>query len=143
MHNVPEMLLVFSQSNIPSAGKGVFTELPIKKDSFLGSYRGKTHTPKEYNRLVKRGKTLPGYGFDVNSGKRSLVIDASDLSTANWTRFMNCSRNFNEENIYFQDENGKINFYALRDIEPGEELLFYYGEAYADSLNLNYKSPIF
>ena len=138
-----KMRLVLSQSEIPNARTGVFTELPIKCGSFLGSYRGRKYTPDDYASLVESGKLLSGYGFDVDSGRESIVVDASDLERSNWTRYMNCARNFNEENVYFKDEDGKINFYALRDIEPGEELLFYYGDAYAEMLGINYMSPLY
>ena len=67
---------------------------------------------------------------------------------------MNCSIDKKTENVnsYFltNKENyvtksGKINlegyivFYSNREIKKGEELMYYYGDAYADLMNIKYK----
>lgn len=132
-----------STSNIKGAGKGIFTLNAIKSGDYIGSYKGVPYSPEEYSDAVRSGRLRGSYGFDVNSGRRPMTVDASDPEKANWTRYMNCCRNFLEENVYWKDEDGKIKFYAARNIKPGEELLFYYGDEYANRLGINYVSPLY
>ena len=124
-------------------GKGAFTKKNIKKNTFLGNYMGKIS-----NEFI----TGP-YVFHSQKNNNIISIDASDINHSNWTRYMNCSINKNTENVnsYFltNKENymrgdktlnleGYIIFYTNRDIKKGEELMYYYGNAYADLMNINY-----
>lgn len=80
------------------------------------------------------------------------IIDALELETSNWTRFMNCALNPNDENVncirqhipntssvYTNnsrtiDNEGYIMFFAAKDIEIGDELLYNYGDGYKQHL---------
>jgi len=135
--------IIISNSNIPGAGLGVFTIDTIKQGAHLGTYQGIAYDPQEYVDNVN-DQIIPGlYGFDVYSGSEPKIVDASDPIKSNWTRYMNCARDFREENVYWKDENGEINFYATKNIKPNEELLFYYGEDYAIILGIQYISPLY
>ena len=125
-------------------GKGAFTKTNIKKNTFLGNYMGK---------ITNDFVTGP-YVFHSQKDNNIISIDASDINYSNWTRYMNCSIDKETENVnsYFltNKENyvtksGKINlegyivFYSNREIKKGEELMYYYGDAYADLMNIKYK----
>tara|TARA_B100001250_G_C19648616_1_gene721578 strand:+ start:215 stop:682 length:468 start_codon:yes stop_codon:yes gene_type:complete len=127
----------------PLHGKGAYAARKIKKGSFLGNYMGRISP-----------KTATGqYVFHSFREHQKIAIDASDLHYSNWTRWMNCSTSNQNENVdsYYltnresvsinsttQTLEGYIVFYANRDINPGEELLYYYGDYYATLLEINY-----
>ena len=125
-------------------GFGAFAKKNIKKNTFLGHYMGK---------ISDEFITGP-YVFHSQRNNDILSINASDKNKSNWTRYMNCSINNQTENVnsYFltNKENyirgdkklnleGYIIFYSNRDIEKNEELMYYYGDAYADLMNIKYK----
>lgn len=134
--------IIIKKSNIH--GDGAFADKNIKKNTFLGHYMGKIST-----------EFITGpYVFHSKRFNNIISIDASDKDKSNWTRYMNCSINDKTENVtsYFltnKEEyirnNDKINmegyivFYSNRDIKGGEELMYHYGVAYANILNIYYK----
>ncbi len=120
-------------------GKGIFCKKKIKKGTFLGNYMGN---------ILNYKKTGP-YIFHSIKENKLISIDATDIEQSNWTRYMNCSLNDKSENVtsYFLTNNqtylknnqpinleGYIVFYANRDIEKHEELMYNYGEEYVDIL---------
>ena len=123
-------------SKIKNAGKGAFTKKKILKGTYLGHYMGE----------MKPGFRKGPYTFMTLRNKTIYSINATELSKSNWTRFMNCSGHFtkdenvlsfklkNKEMVLINNEykslEGYIVFYASRDIEKGEELCYYYGDAY-------------
>jgi len=135
--------VILTESKINGAGTGVVILNPVKKNHYLGRYKGVSYLADDYIDAVRSGTIQGKYGFDLNSTGVPMIVDASDPELSNWTRYMNCSRNFAEENVYWIDEDGQIKFYAARDIKSGEELLFYYGENYANKLGINYVSPLY
>ena len=66
-------------------------------------------------------------------------VDAIDETRSNWLRWINCSRNSKEENIVWRYCAGKVYLQTIKDVLPGQELLFYYGDGYAKSLDIRYK----
>ena len=123
-------------SKIKNAGRGAFTKKKILKHTYLGHYMGEL-TPG-----FKKGP----YTFMTIRNKTVYSIDATQLDKSNWTRYMNCSGHFtkdenvnsfklkNKEKVLINGEykslEGYIVFYTSRDIEKGEELCYYYGDAY-------------
>ena len=62
------------------------------------------------------------------------------MTTSTWVRWINCPRNEVEENVEAMFCKGKVFFMTVKDIHPGQELMFYYGDSYAvDELNITYK----
>lgn len=139
----PIFNLTKKMSTIPNSGYGVFALERIPKSSYLGVYLGRQLSIKQFLNGVLANKIDPNYAFDVNSGDQHFILDATNPELSNWTRYMNCSRNDSEENVCYRDSGGKIKFYAARDIEPNEELLFYYGEVYANKLGIDYQSKYY
>ena len=67
----------------------------------------------------------------THHGKLHHYVDARDVSTSNWLRFINCSRHRREENVMTCACKGRLYYISSRDIYPGRELLVYYGDDYA------------
>jgi len=149
--DVPKYIPAFVKlgySKIPNSGLGVFATAPIKKSTFMGNYMGEIHDIAD---------SLSGneYLFGSSSRTKPYVFDAHNLEKSNYTRFINCSSVNYPENIscvqHKQPEgstvheieggrkidiDGYIFFFAKRDIEPGEELYYDYGEAYRKRLGI-------
>tara|TARA_B100000674_G_C37969776_1_gene976368 strand:- start:579 stop:1043 length:465 start_codon:yes stop_codon:yes gene_type:complete len=128
----------------PLHNKGAFSNSFIPQNTFLGHYMG---------RISTQFITGP-YVFHSKRNNNVVSIDASDINYSNWTRYMNCSFSHQSENVtpffltnkehYIKNTQtinleGYIVFYAKKDIQPGQELLYYYGDAYAKLLNITYK----
>ena len=100
------------------AGLGLFAETGFKKDDFVIEYTGKRLTDDQAD--LKGGKYL----FIL---KKNLVIDGT--TRKNTARYINhsCRPNCYPE---IDEKKEKINIYAKKKIEPGEELTYHYGKEY-------------
>jgi hypothetical protein len=94
----------------PIHGRGCFARRPLAKGEWIGAYEGApTMDDDTYVLWV-----------DYGGGAAE---DWQGVDGANELRFMNHSSRANTEFI-------GVDLYALRDIEPGEELTFHYGEVW-------------
>lgn len=107
-------------------GYGLFAELPIKKDAFIGEYVG---------RVRKTGRLHPdlnGYCLHLPSRFWSwnyYLVDAE--KACNELRFANHSDRPTMRPIALVDRGLlHIGLFALSDINPGDELTFNYGKDY-------------
>ena len=66
-------------------------------------------------------------------------VDAYNEKTSNWLRWINCPRNYQEENVRWLYCAGKVYFMTTKDIYPSQELFMYYGHEYARYLGITYK----
>ncbi len=64
-------------------------------------------------------------------------VDGRNVETSNWLRYVNCSRKDKEENTIMLQCYDKIYYMTRYDIYPGQELLVYYGDGYAEELNID------
>ena len=69
-------------------------------------------------------------------GVKSFFIDGSDEPTSNWLRFINCARNEEEQNMVAFQYHGHIYYRTYKMIYPGNEMLVWYGEEYAQDLGI-------
>jgi hypothetical protein len=102
-------------------GLGLFATKPIKRLSYIATYRGRRISAEEAARLEARGSR---YMFEINS---RWTIDGSPRW--NLARYFNHSCRPNAKPV---GRNGGIVFVALRRIEPGEEITIDYGKEYLD-----------
>ncbi|MBU6383655.1 MAG: SET domain-containing protein-lysine N-methyltransferase [Verrucomicrobia bacterium] len=107
-------------------GHGVFAKTNIKKGQFIGEYTG---TVRENTRIyfVPLNNYCYEYPIPDRLG-RSFVIDATN---GNFTRFINHSYQPNLQPHYaFLDGFYHCIFFALQDIQKGEQLCYDYGRNY-------------
>jgi len=101
-------------------GKGCFAAVAFKRGRKVAEYAGERISRHEVARRVKNKRRLYICGVDSY-----WAIDGS--RGGNGTQFINHSC---EPNCYSKVIHGHILFFALRDIEPGEEILLDYSESY-------------
>ena len=63
-------------------------------------------------------------------------INGKNEEFANWMRYVNCSRNEEEQNMIAYQFHGKIFYRVYKDVEAGTEFLVWYGEEYAGELGI-------
>lgn len=102
----------------PGLGLGLFALVSIKKGDFLLEYTGR-RIPTSYADTLKTR-----YLFEID---QEWTVDGSD--TSNTARYINHSCRPNSE---CELENGRVFFYAIRDIQDGEEITIDYGDEYFD-----------
>lgn len=102
----------------PGLGLGLFATVPFKKGQFVIEYTGKKIPTKVADELSTR------YLFEIDD---DWTIDGSPRS--NTARYINHSCDPNCESEIVGD---RIHINAIKNIKPGEELSFDYGEEYFD-----------
>jgi len=100
-------------------GLGMFATRPIKRRSYIATYRGRIISTEEAERREARGAS---YMFELT---KRWTIDGSPRH--NLARYINHSCRPNAEPV---GRNGGIVIVALRRIEPGEEITYDYGRDY-------------
>ncbi|XP_046696244.1 histone-lysine N-methyltransferase PRDM9-like [Silurus meridionalis] len=122
--------LEIRKSDIPDAGLGVFnTGGTVPVGVHFGPYEGE---------LVDREEAMKsGYSWVISNRRQcEQYIDAKREIHANWMRYVNCARNDEEQNLVAFQYRGGIFYRCSRPIEPGQELLLWYGEEYAKDLSI-------
>jgi len=132
------MKLKVKRSQLPNAGKGLFTETPIKKGQKVIEYKGEIITWKEYGKRVEQHRD--GYLLFVNNKrcidayptpqhKARYANDAAGLSKVKGLR----------NNCYYDIEDGRGYIVSKRDIKAGEEIFVDYTKEYWDIVRYNIK----
>jgi GNAT superfamily N-acetyltransferase len=119
--------LYVDDSQIPNAGKGLFTAIDIEKDEIISKYEGEILSEKEAKRRADIGQDQ--YFMNLPSGK---ILDcqrsecfaryANDAS-ASPTKFRNNS-------FITMNNDGEVVLVSNRDIKSGEEIFTGYGRKY-------------
>ena len=102
-----------------ATGLGMFATKPIKRRTYIATYRGPVISLEEAARRERRGAK---YMFEIN---RKWTIDGSPRW--NVGRYLNHSCKPNAQPVL---RKGRIVFIALRRIAPGEEITYDYGQEY-------------
>jgi len=128
--------LFVKTSNLPNAGNGLFTKVFIPKGTYIIEYTGKVSTWKD----VDHEDGFNGYIYYLN---RNHVINASKTKKA-LARYANDARGLTTvkgllNNAVYEEEDKKVYIKAVKDIEPGQEILVRYGKEYWDVIKENYK----
>lgn len=100
-------------------GQGVFTRTRIAARRKLGELAGEIITVREARRRAKATAVITIVEFEDGV--------ALDASTDTCLRYVNHSCS---PNTYLRRANRRVEFYALREIRPGEELTCDYGETH-------------
>ncbi len=100
-------------------GLGLFATQPIRKRSRIAEYKGRLLTTKQATKLESSGNR---YLYEIN---KRWTIDGSPRS--NIARYFNHSCNPNAESY---DVKRHVFIRALRNIKPGEEIVYDYGIDY-------------
>ena len=60
----------------------------------------------------------------------------SDPAHSNWTKFINCARNSEEQNLVAFRYERAIYYRTVKSVDPGAELLVWYGDEYSSCLGM-------
>lgn len=117
-------------STIKQAGMGAYAEenIPI---GLYGFYNG------VYTTMPNELYTWSIYKFDMINGEilegnkeTKYSIDAFDLRTSNWTRFVNCAIKDKKNNMFAVQSFNIMLYKTIKNIKKGDELFIDYGEGY-------------
>lgn len=136
------MALIVKKSQLPGAGKGLFTTKDIKKDSKIIEYRGEIIDWKEYCKRVKEDKD--GYLAYIS---RKKSIDAYNTPQYK-ARYANDAEGLIKikrlkNNAEYQIIDDKVYIVATRDIKAGEEIFVSYSKEYWDAVKYNIKHELY
>ena len=136
------MALIVKKSQLPGAGKGLFTNKLIKKGQKIIEYRGEVIDWKEYCKRVKEDKD--GYLVFIS---RKKCIDAYNTPQykaryANDAEGLIKNKKF-KNNAEYQIIGDKVFIIAKRDIQPGEEIFVSYSKDYWDAVKYNIKNGLY
>lgn len=126
--------LFVKRSDIPNAGKGLFTKIYIPKGSRIVEYKGKITTWKK----VLQSKNFNGYVFYLN---RNHVIDAKYYLKA-FCRYTNDAKGLFKikglvNNSKYVKDNGCVFIQAIKNIPAGAEILVSYEKEYWKAIKYN------
>jgi SET domain-containing protein len=139
---VATMALKVRESQLPGAGKGLFTDKPIKENTKIIEYRGEVINWKEYEKRVAEDKD--GYLFYIDKHN---CIDAYPTRQYK-ARYANDAegltrKNGLSNNASYQVFNNKCYIVAERDIAAGEEIFVDYTKDYWDCIRYNLKNKLY
>jgi SET domain-containing protein len=128
--------LVVKKSNLPEAGKGLFTKKFIPKGAKIVEYKGRITTWKDVEAEENRGENK--YIYYV---KRNHVINAKPFKKA-LARYANDARGIKRvkgitNNADYVEKGLKVFIEAKKDIPAGAEILVDYGREYWDAVKHN------
>jgi uncharacterized protein len=132
------MALIVKKSSLPGAGKGLFTDKPIRKGTKVIEYKGEIIDWKEYDRRVARDED--GYLFFIN---KNYCIDAYPTPQYK-ARYANDAMGLTRvkgltNNCDYEVEGNRCFIVAQRDIKKGEEIFVDYTPEYWDCIRYNIK----
>jgi uncharacterized protein len=132
------MALIVKTSQLPGAGKGLFTTRPIKKGTLIIEYKGEIINWSQYMERVKRNED--GYLFYIS---KTHCIDAYPTPRYK-ARYANDAQGLTRvegltNNCEYEIWDDKCFIVAQRDIEAGEEIFVDYTEEYWDCIRYNIK----
>ncbi|XP_021380257.1 PR domain zinc finger protein 12-like [Mizuhopecten yessoensis] len=118
--------VVIARSTLPGAGHGVFATSKIKPGTEMGPYVGTILHHGDLNSDTDNTKTWEVFDKD---GRVLYFLDGGTRNPASWLTFVQCARSELEQNLEVVQAGMDIYYRALRDIEPEEELLVWYGRS--------------
>ncbi|GBN49323.1 Histone-lysine N-methyltransferase PRDM9 [Araneus ventricosus] len=120
-------------SNIPRAGLGVWSEIPLTPGMVFGPYEGA---------IVRKGAEAEksGYAWQVRKGSKAHhYIEAKSKGSSNWMRYVNCADRKEFQNVAAFQFQGDIYYKTVKPVLPYTEILVWYGDEYASALGVDVK----
>ncbi|XP_045469935.1 uncharacterized protein LOC123677457 isoform X2 [Harmonia axyridis] len=143
--SLPRNLILRTSQVSDENCNGVISTGYIPRGTRFGPLKGRSYSkfkiPQTANKKffwrVQEGEIYRDYyGEKVYETRAKFhYIDASDISMANWMRFVNPATTFDEQNLIACQYKMEIYFYAIKPIKPNDELLVWYCREFADRLN--------
>lgn len=136
------MALLVKKSQLPKAGKGLFTTKAIEKNTAIIEYKGEIIDWKEYEKRVAEDKD--GYLFFINKKR---CIDAFD-TPQHKARYANDAAGISrvpglKNNAKYEVTDNKCFIVSTRKIEAGEEIFVTYTKEYWDCIRYNIKHKLY
>jgi SET domain-containing protein len=121
--------LVIKLSSIPRAGKGLYTKVFIRKGEIIAEYKGKVTTWED----ADHDNGTNRYLYYIN---KKCVIDAKNYRKSP-ARYANDGKGKKKipgllNNSTYIIENNRVFIKAIKNIQPGSEILVSYGKEYWD-----------
>ena len=129
--------LVVKKSQLPGAGKGLYTKEFIEEGTAIVEYKGEIIDDKESERRAEE-EDIYGYMFFINKKR---CIDAYH-TPQHVARYANDARGIArvkglKNNSDYEIVKKKCFITATKDIQPGEEIFVDYGKEYWDVIREN------
>lgn len=136
------MALIVKKSQLPNAGKGLYTTTPVSKGEKVIEYKGEIIDWKEYEKRVAEDKD--GYLFFIN---KKNCIDAYS-TPQHKARYANDAHGLSrvkglKNNCVYEIEDNKCFIVATRNIKAGEEIFVDYTKEYWDCIRYNIKNGLY
>ena len=123
--------LEIKESQIPGAGKGLYTKVNIKKDTVIGYFEGEIISYEEGEKRLESD----GYFITIDE---NTVFDCypfhSEVKYANDAEGLNTNPKFKNNSKLYRDFDGKFYLYSEKYIPKGSEIFAEYGEDYWESV---------
>ncbi len=124
--------LYTENSQIPNAGKGLFTAIPIFKNEIISVFKGEILSDDEASDRAKKG--LDNYFINMLDGS---IMDSMHVKC--FAKYANDAEglvktDFKLNAIITVDDNGNVCLVANRNINQGEEIFCKYGRKYWKNL---------
>jgi SET domain-containing protein len=120
--------LYIQTSQLPNAGKGLFTSIDIFKDEVIAIFKGEVLTDKEASNRAKN--KADGYFINMLDGT---ILDSKN--TPCFAKYANDSQGLKKTSYAYNAEislndDEKVCLIALKKIKPREEIFCSYGKKY-------------
>ena len=132
--------LYIKTSQLPNAGKGLYTSIDIFKDEIIATFKGKRLSNKEAARLAKENKN--GYFINMLDGS---ILDSKDVHC--FAKYANDPQGLKRTSFPYNaeislDDNEQVCLIAIKKIKPEEEIFCNYGKKYWLTFKENNKGKV-
>nr|XP_011452159.2 uncharacterized protein LOC105345643 [Crassostrea gigas] len=102
---------------------GAWCTADVKQGSLFGPFKGEIVKENERKKIDFR---YAWEVYDLETSELIHIINATDPINGDWTRYVNCARYLEEQNLVSVQEGTQVFYKAIRDIPSGEELLTWF-----------------